>query len=204
MNDIFEVDFFDDDIVEEDVDTYNSYDDAYEDVDVFDEDYFEAMEGNKENKFAIKNYQYAESLKMPLDKDTEDNYKNRMKLYRKTNHCDVKSYRRHRDRQFDELEREDLLTNNADNGEGRSKKYNQKAFNNMIDAYKDSVNVAKRQQIVADNNPSLISKKTRKTMVNNVTRNYHNKINPKPTQEQRDKYIKYINEEIERKKKMSK
>ena len=45
FDDIFETDFFDDDIVEEDVDTYNSYDDAYEDVDVFDENYFEAMEG---------------------------------------------------------------------------------------------------------------------------------------------------------------
>lgn len=28
----------------------NMYDEAYEDVDVFDDDYFEAMEGNKENK----------------------------------------------------------------------------------------------------------------------------------------------------------
>jgi len=58
MNDIFEVDFFDDDIVEEDVDTYNSYDDAYEDVDVFDEDYFEAMEGgNRDNKVSKKKWE---------------------------------------------------------------------------------------------------------------------------------------------------
>ena len=46
FDDIFEADFFDDDIVEEDVDyEYDEYDDAYEDVDVFDENYFEAMEG---------------------------------------------------------------------------------------------------------------------------------------------------------------
>lgn len=53
MNDIFEVDFFNDDIVEEDVDDdycYYDYDEVYEDVDIFDENYFEATEGNKENK----------------------------------------------------------------------------------------------------------------------------------------------------------
>ena len=46
FDDIFDANFFDDDIVEEDVDyEYDDYDDAYEDVDMFDENYFEAMEG---------------------------------------------------------------------------------------------------------------------------------------------------------------
>ena len=44
MNDIFNANYFDDAI--EDVDMYDDdYDDVYEDVDVFDENYFEAMEG---------------------------------------------------------------------------------------------------------------------------------------------------------------
>jgi len=45
MNDIFDYDFFNDAI--EDVDMYDDdYDDAYEDVDMFDENYFEANEGS--------------------------------------------------------------------------------------------------------------------------------------------------------------
>ena len=72
MNDIFDYDFFDDAI--EDVDMYDDdYDDAYEDVDVFDEDYFEAMEGPARDYRRENN---KEKTRRQIRKERENNHNN--------------------------------------------------------------------------------------------------------------------------------
>lgn len=58
FDNIFEADFFDDDIVEEDVECeYDDDDVSEEDVDIFDENYFEATEGNPDNKGKKKDWE---------------------------------------------------------------------------------------------------------------------------------------------------
>ena len=63
MANIFDYDFFEDAI--EDVDMYDEYEDyyedAYEDVDMFDENYFEANEGNPINRGKKKEWEYDKS-----------------------------------------------------------------------------------------------------------------------------------------------
>lgn len=97
FDDIFEADFFDDDIAEEDVDyEYDEYDDAYEDVDVFDEDYFEANEGNPINKGRKKVWEYNTAKKYGDPEDPSYHYsssvRERLRGFRRDNGAGYKDY----------------------------------------------------------------------------------------------------------------
>lgn len=74
MNDIFDYDFFEDAIEDVDMydDDYDYYDEAYEDVDMFDENYFEANEGNPINKGRKKIWEYSQATKQYQYGDNSD------------------------------------------------------------------------------------------------------------------------------------
>lgn len=176
MNDIFDYDFFDE---------------AYEDVDIFDENYFEAMEGNKENKLKRKTWEYergGNAVKTAFK--AEDTYENRMKLARRANKGDVRTLRRHRDDPKNELARELELSDGR--GGPRSGKLAASSYKRNTAAFDKTMANYDAKRAVAEKNPKLVSSDTftGQKASKNMVKNFHVNANQKPTEAQRAAYIK--------------